>query len=78
MPRELPLLPPQRDELRADCARCAGLCCVVLGFAASADFAEDKPPRTPCRHLRADFGCGIHDRLPERGFPGCVGRPCLA
>jgi Pentapeptide repeats (8 copies) len=66
-----------RDDLRADCARCAGLCCTVLGFAASADFAEDKPARTPCRHLATDFRCGIHAELPERGYPGCVAYDCF-
>jgi hypothetical protein len=25
----------------------------------------------PCLHLRADFRCGIHDRLRPAGFPGC-------
>jgi hypothetical protein len=48
----------------------------VLGFAASADFAEDKPPRTPCRHLDTGFRCGIHARLAERGYPGCVAYDC--
>ncbi len=58
-------------ELRADCARCFGLCCVAPAFAASADFAIDKPAGQPCPHLAGDFRCGIHDRLRERGFPGC-------
>lgn len=48
----------------------------MLGFAASADFAEDKPPHTPCRHLRRDFRCSIHAELPERGYPGCVAYDC--
>lgn len=65
------------DELRADCSRCSGLCCVALGFARSADFAEDKPARTPCRHLRADFGCSIHGELTGRGFGGCVAYDCF-
>jgi uncharacterized protein YjbI with pentapeptide repeats len=63
--------------LRADCARCVGLCCVVPGFAASADFAISKSPGTPCRHLRIDFGCGIHDRLRAKGFPGCTVYDCF-
>ncbi|HZG89582.1 MAG TPA: hypothetical protein VEZ42_05155, partial [Pseudonocardia sp.] len=68
---------PDTDELRADCTRCAGLCCTVLGFAASADFAEDKAPRTPCRHLRTDFRCRIHADLVERGYPGCTAYDCF-
>jgi hypothetical protein len=54
-----------------------GLCCVVPGFAASADFAVDKPAGTPCRHLRDDARCGIHDDLRGRGFPGCVVFDCF-
>ena len=66
-----------RAALRADCAQCVGLCCVVPGFSASADFAISKPPGTPCRHLRSDFGCGIHDRLRAKGFPGCTVYDCF-
>jgi uncharacterized protein YjbI with pentapeptide repeats len=67
----------QPASLRADCARCFGLCCVVPAFAASADFALDKPAGQPCPHLRPDFRCGIHDRLRQRGFPGCAGYDCF-
>ncbi|MGC5051785.1 pentapeptide repeat-containing protein [Micromonospora sp. DT48] len=65
------------DGLRADCARCVGLCCVAPAFAASADFALDKPAGQPCRNLRADFGCAIHAELRERGFPGCTVFDCF-
>jgi hypothetical protein len=68
-------------ELRADCASCAGLCCVVPAFAVSADFALDKPARTPCPHLAlgqdVGHGCTIHRELPERGFPGCTVYDCF-
>jgi hypothetical protein len=66
-----------RQDLRADCASCAGLCCVAPAFAASADFALDKPAGRPCPHLQRDSRCGIHDRLRERGFPGCVVFDCF-
>ena len=72
----LPIV-PVRDGLAADCSRCAGLCCVAPAFAASADFAVDKPAGTPCRHLRDDFRCGIHDRLRPEGFPGCTVFDCF-
>ena len=52
----------------ADCSRCLALCCVGPAFAASADFALDKPAHIPCPHLRADHACGIHADLPARGF----------
>ncbi|MEU4803154.1 pentapeptide repeat-containing protein [Actinosynnema sp. NPDC023587] len=64
-------------ELRADCGRCFGLCCVVPAFARSSDFAIDKPARTPCPNLGAGFGCGIHTELRQRGFPGCTVYDCF-
>ncbi|SCG36533.1 pentapeptide repeat-containing protein [Micromonospora coxensis] len=68
---------PLDGELRADCARCVGLCCVAPAFAASADFALDKPAGQPCPNLRPDSRCGIHDQLRERGFPGCTVFDCF-
>lgn len=64
-------------ELRADCANCAGLCCVASTLTRSADFAIDKEAGEPCPHLREDFRCGIHDRLRPRGFPGCAVYDCF-
>ncbi len=66
-----------RGGLRADCSACVGLCCVAPAFAASADFAIDKPAGTPCPNLRADSACGIHDRLRPSGFPGCATFDCF-
>lgn len=66
-----------RPRLQADCASCFGLCCVALPFTASADFAIDKEAGQPCLHLRADFRCGIHALLRERGFPGCAVFDCF-
>ncbi|SCL73095.1 Pentapeptide repeat-containing protein, partial [Micromonospora citrea] len=65
------------DDLRADCARCFGLCCVAPAFSASADFAIDKPAGQPCPNLRADSRCGIHADLRDRGFPGCTVFDCF-
>lgn len=67
----------ERAHLRADCSRCAGLCCVAPAFAASADFAIDKPAGMACPNLREDFRCGIHAQLRERGFPGCTVFDCF-
>ncbi|MER7457662.1 pentapeptide repeat-containing protein [Micromonospora sp. NPDC126480] len=65
------------DGLRADCSRCVGLCCVAPAFAASADFAIDKPAGRPCPNLRPDSRCGIHAHLRDRGFPGCTVFDCF-
>ncbi|WP_261720209.1 pentapeptide repeat-containing protein [Streptomyces sp. FZ201] len=72
--RELSLDPA---GLRGDCANCFGLCCVALPFAKSADFPVDKRAGTPCRNLRDDHRCGIHDRLRERGWSGCTVYDCF-
>src|SRR5215207_9675318 len=64
-------------ELVADCARCVGLCCALLPFARSADFAFDKPAGEACRHLAADHRCRIHSRLNDEGMRGCVAYDCF-
>ena len=63
--------------LAADCQQCSGLCCVATSFKKSADFAIDRPAGRPCPNLQPNFGCGIHDRLRENGFPGCVAFDCF-
>jgi uncharacterized protein YjbI with pentapeptide repeats len=68
---------PDRAELRADCARCFGLCCAALAFARSADFAIDKPAGQPCPHLQPDYRCEIHPRLRQSGFAGCTTYDCF-
>lgn len=64
-------------ELRSDCSRCAGLCCVAHSFQRSSDFAYDKPAGTPCRNLQDDFRCGIHADLRTSGFTGCTVYECF-
>ncbi|MFG2551064.1 pentapeptide repeat-containing protein [Streptomyces sp. NPDC048581] len=64
-------------ELRGDCERCFGLCCVALPFTTSADFALDKDAGTPCRNLQDDHRCGIHARLRQSGFTGCTVYDCF-
>jgi uncharacterized protein YjbI with pentapeptide repeats len=67
----------QHRSLRADCGRCAGLCCVAPAFTASADFAISKEAGQPCPNLRPDFRCSVHDRLRPLGFPGCAAYDCF-
>ncbi|MDO9352494.1 MAG: hypothetical protein Q7T55_02295, partial [Solirubrobacteraceae bacterium] len=66
-----------RDDLRADCEQCFGLCCVALPFAKTADFAIDKSYAEPCPNLAEDFRCRIHTRLRESGFRGCTVYECF-
>ena len=67
----------QRRDLRADCSRCQGLCCVAPAFARSADFAIDKPAGRACPNLGSDFSCGIHADLRGQGFAGCTVFDCF-
>ena len=61
-----PTYDERRARLRADCSRCAALCCVVPAFSRSSDFAIDKPAGRPCPNLRSDLRCGIHEHLRDR------------
>jgi hypothetical protein len=63
-------------SLQADCAHCAGLCCVALAFTRSGGFGFDKEAGEPCSNLEEDNRCGIHPVLRERGFPGCTVFDC--
>ncbi|MFI9802902.1 pentapeptide repeat-containing protein [Streptomyces sp. NPDC052301] len=73
MPDQIAGLP----ELRGECARCFGLCCVALPFARSADFALDKPAGKPCPNLQDDHRCGVHADLRTKGFTGCTVYDCF-
>ena len=64
-------------ELRSDCSRCFGLCCVLLPFSASSGFGVDKPSGRPCLNLLDDDRCGIHDTLRQDGWPGCTVFECF-
>ncbi|RKD51970.1 MULTISPECIES: hypothetical protein [unclassified Rhizobium] len=64
-------------DLRADCARCAGLCCLALSFDRSSLFAIDKAAGHPCPHLDDCAACTIHLRRAELGFRGCIEFDCL-
>ncbi|HEU5004065.1 MAG TPA: pentapeptide repeat-containing protein [Actinomycetota bacterium] len=66
-----------RTELRPDCSRCFGLCCVAPAFSVSADFALDKPAGRPCPNLAPDHRCAIHPSLRAQGFPGCAAYDCF-
>ncbi len=59
-------------EFRADCRRCAGLCCAAFAFEKSDFFAIDKDVDEPCPNLGGDFLCAIHEKRLEEGFKGCT------
>ena len=67
---------PNDASLRGDCTRCIGLCCVALAFDRGPNFGFDKPAGSPCRHLRPDHACAIHDGLVREDFAGCAAYDC--
>ncbi|MFG2646361.1 pentapeptide repeat-containing protein [Streptomyces sp. NPDC048436] len=73
----LPLAADDRQDLRADCGNCFGLCCVALTLSKSADFPVNKPAGTPCINLQQDSRCGIHQNLRQKGFSGCTVYDCF-
>ncbi|WP_333861379.1 pentapeptide repeat-containing protein [Clostridium sp.] len=64
-------------ELKADCKKCFGLCCVALYFSVLEGFPKDKDAGKPCVNLRPDFTCAVHKELAIRGLKGCTAYECL-
>lgn len=65
------------DDLKIDCMKCAGLCCVALYFAASDGFPMDKKSGMPCKFLDESFMCNQHGALRSKGYMGCTTYECL-
>lgn len=66
-----------KTELKADCSRCAALCCMAFGFAREDGVAIDKPAGVPCPHLHASHACGIYAERAEKGFSICARYECF-
>ncbi|CZQ93614.1 Hypothetical protein Tpal_1658 [Trichococcus palustris] len=66
-----------RGEYSSDCSNCFALCCVALQFQKSQDFPFSKKEGVPCKNLRTDFGCAIHNQLKANGFNGCTTYECF-
>lgn len=64
-------------NLKADCEKCFGFCCVALYFSASEGFPENKDAGKPCINLKEDFRCKVHKDLKEKGLKGCMAYDCF-
>lgn len=64
-------------DLRSDCEKCFGLCCVALYFSSSDGFPIDKDAGQPCPNLKSDFRCSVYKTLWERGLKGCTAFDCF-
>ncbi len=64
-------------NLRVDCKKCFGLCCIALYFSASEGFPTNKEAGKPCINLKEDFSCSVHEKLREKGLKGCTAYDCF-
>ena len=64
-------------ELRGDCKKCFGLCCIALYFSASEGFPTNKEAGKPCINLQSDFNCSVHKNLRNKGLKGCTAYDCF-
>ncbi|MCW3491574.1 pentapeptide repeat-containing protein [Dethiobacter alkaliphilus] len=65
------------SELKIDCDRCSGLCCVALCFLQTAGFPEDKAGGKPCMNLMPNYRCKIYSQLAQKGMKGCLAYDCF-
>lgn len=64
-------------ELRVDCEKCFGLCCIALYFSASEGFPTNKDAGKPCINLQPNFRCSVHKNLRSKGLKGCTAYDCF-
>ncbi|AZV57534.1 pentapeptide repeat-containing protein [Clostridium sp. AWRP] len=67
----------RNKELRVDCKKCFGLCCVALYFSASEGFPTNKDAGNPCINLQSNFTCSVHKNLRNKGLKGCTAYDCF-
>ncbi|MDP3386034.1 MAG: pentapeptide repeat-containing protein [Eubacteriales bacterium] len=65
------------ENLKNDCKKCFGFCCVALYFTTSDGFPTNKEAGKPCMYLQHDFSCVIHDSLIDKGLKGCTVYDCF-
>lgn len=65
------------EDLKNNCKKCFGFCCVALYFSASEGFPNNKEAGKPCANLQHDFSCTIHNSLIDKGLKGCTAYDCF-
>lgn len=68
---------PSALETRADCSRCAALCCIAYPSDDMPGFSAEKNAGEPCPNLAKDGQCTIYDNRAEQGFSGCIRYECF-
>ncbi|MCH2488257.1 MAG: hypothetical protein MK010_11030 [Erythrobacter sp.] len=64
-------------ETRADCTRCAALCCIAYPSDDMPGFSARKQAGEPCPKLAKNGLCTIYDRRAQEGFAGCIRYECF-
>ncbi|WP_035790146.1 pentapeptide repeat-containing protein [Clostridium beijerinckii] len=65
------------EDLKINCKKCFGFCCVALYFSASDGFPNNKSAGKPCLNLQSNFSCSIHKDLRKKGLKGCTTYDCF-
>ncbi|WP_250673568.1 pentapeptide repeat-containing protein (plasmid) [Paraclostridium ghonii] len=65
------------ENLKINCEKCFGLCCIALYFSKTEGFPNDKVAGKPCINLQSDFNCSVHSNLREKGLTGCTAYDCF-
>lgn len=65
------------NELKIDCSKCFGFCCVALYFSTMDGFPKNKVGGEPCINLNKDFTCKIHKDLNKKNLRGCINYDCF-
>lgn len=65
------------NDLKIDCEKCFGICCVALYFSKTEGFPNDKVAGNPCINLQGNFGCKVHESLKDKGLKGCMTYDCF-
>ncbi len=64
-------------DLKIDCKKCFGFCCIALYFSASEGFPTNKEAGKSCINLKSDFSCAVHKDLRKNGLKGCTAYDCF-
>lgn len=65
------------NDLKVNCEKCFGFCCVALYFSKSEGFPTDKEAGKPCINLQSNFKCSVHKDLRKKGLKGCIAYDCF-
>ncbi len=63
-------------DYKADCERCAGLCCIVFAHHTRNGFPEYKAGNKPCKNLTSAGRCTVFADLEAEGYLTCRPYDC--